>query len=441
MLKRPRIVLLSSLCFWTLLMVLSSMGGLNTIRPMVSSPTQNNDSLQIQPVPPSPSEFSAAPYGDDLLLWEPSSIVVEVDPLPVVYPEGFTMAEDVEDDAEVVPEPFEMVVVRPELVVVGSSTLDVGSSTLEEFLEVTNSIEPMAAASENEEKRSALASSPPPSPAWVKRDFEDEQEETPVDDMEAMTLDPEDATVFRDFLLSLEAEEQARHVFEDNSEERRKVLQATEDLIVDSIFENEIPCRNTGRTGLLAPFTSTESSLVFEYRAGWTDLMIVAIAMSLGGVLVGLAQARVLAKELQQQQLANSCRPGYLSIFSCMLLSSSALGLTMLMIFGECWDTPSVYFTGIGVAGIILVQAWVPDQAIGSESCLPLVTPDSDDFVNVSCLNNGDDAGEDAFVDEKFQVQVVSNSELLTVAERRNACSLDESRRWEVTSCCRSDSC
>ncbi|KAG0086338.1 hypothetical protein BGZ92_008215 [Podila epicladia] len=344
------------------------------------------------------------------------------------------MAEDVEDDAEVVPEPFEMVVLGPELLVIGPSTP-------EEFLELTNSIEPMAAVIENEEERSTLDSSPPPFPAWVKRDFDDMEEETPVDDMEAMTLDPEDATVFRDFLLSLEAEEQAHHVLEDDSEERRKVLQATEDLIVDSIFENEMPCRNNGRTAFLAPFTSNDSSHVFEYRTGWTELMIVAIAMSLGGVLVGLAQARVLAKELQQQQLANSCRPGYLSIVSCMLLSGSALGLTTLMIFGECWDTPSVYFSGIGVAGIILVQAWIPDQAISSESCLPLVTPDSDDFVNVSCLNNREDDGEEAFVGEKFQVQVVANSELLTVAERRNACSLDESRRWEVTSCCRTDSC
>ncbi|KAF9314318.1 hypothetical protein BG003_004324 [Podila horticola] len=431
MLKRPRVVLLSSLCFWTLLMVLSSVGGLNTIHPMVSSPTQNSDSLQIPPGP-SPSEFSAAPYGDDLLLWEPSSIVIEVDPLPVVYPEGFTMAEDVEDDAEVVPEPFEMMVLGSELVVVGPSTLD-------EFLELADSIEPMAMSIENEEKRRTLTSPPPPPLAWVKRDFEEDEDEAPMDDMDAMTLDPEDATVFHDFLLSLEAGEQAPMPVDD-AEERRKVLQATEDLIVDSIFENEVPCRNTGRKGLFAPFTSTESSRVFEYRAGWTELMIVAIAMSLGGVLVGLAQARVLAKELQQQQLANSYRPGYLSIVSCMLLSGSALGLTMLMILGECWDTPSVYFTGIGIAGIILVQSWVPDQVIGSESCLPLVTPDSDDFVNVSCLNNsGDD--EEVIVNEKFQVQVVANSELLTVAERRNACSLDESRRLEVTSCCRADSC
>ncbi|KAG0034198.1 hypothetical protein BGZ82_005841 [Podila clonocystis] len=431
MLKRPRVILLSSLCFWTLLMILSSAGGLNMIRPMVSYPTHNNNSLHIPPVP-SPSEFLAAPYGDDLLLWEPSSIVVEVDPLPVVHPEGFTMAEDVEDDAEVVPEPFEMVIVGPELVVVEPSAL-------EEFLGLADSID----AIENEERRSTPTSPPPPPPAWVKRDFEeDEEEEAPVDDMDAMTLDPEDATVFHDFLLSLEAEEQARRVFDDNSaEDSRKVLKATEDLIVDSIFENDMPCRNTGRTGLFAPFASTESSQVFEYRGGWTDLMIVAIAMSLGGVLVGLVQARVLANELQQQQLTNPCRPGYLSIVSCMLLSGSALGLTMLMIFGECWDTPSVYFTGIGVAGIILVQSWVPDRAICSESSLPVVTPRSDDFVNVLCVNTDDD-GEDAFVDEKFQVQVVNNNELfLTVTERRNACSLDESRRWEVNSCCRPDSC
>ncbi|KAF9390311.1 hypothetical protein CPB97_009529 [Podila verticillata] len=417
MLKRPRVVLLSSLCFWTLLMILSSVG-LNKIRPM-SSLTQNNASLQI--TSPSPSDEVTAPYGEiDLRVWEPSStIVIEVDPLPVVYPEGFTMAEDVEDDAEVVPEFFEMVVVAP----------------LEEFLEMTESMESMTMAIELEGRRA----SPPPPPAWVKRDFEEEEAQT--DEMDAMTLDPEDATVFHDFLLSLETEDEARRAFEDNSEgeedRQRKVLQATEDLIVDSIFENKMPCRNTGR-GLFVPLSSTDGQ-VFEYRAGWTDLMIVAIAMSLGGVLVGLAQARVLAKELQR--VANPCRPGYMSIATCVLLSGSALGLTVLMIVAECWDTPSLYFTGIGVAGIILVQAWVPDHAIGS-ACLPLVMSGLDDFVNVSCLNNSDDDDvEETFVGEKFQVQVVANNELLTVAERRNACSLDESRRLEVISCCRTDSC
>ncbi|KAF9376160.1 hypothetical protein CPC16_000325 [Podila verticillata] len=418
MFKRPRVVLLSSLCLWTLLMILSSVG-LNNIRPM-SLLTQNNASLQM--ASPSPSEEVTAPYDKiDLQIWEPSStIMVEVDPLPVVYPEGFTMAEDVEDDAEVVPEPFEMVVVE---------------SALEEFLEMTASMESGTMAIELEGRRA----SPPPPPAWVKRDIE--EEETQADEMDAMTLDPEDATVFHDFLLSLEAEDEARRVLKDNSEgeedRQRKVLQATEDLIVDSIFENKMPCRNTGRS-LFAPLSSTEGQ-VFEYRAGWTDLMIVAIAMSLGGVLVGLAQARVLTKDLQL--LANPCRPDYISIVSCVLLSGSALGLTVLMIVAECWDTPSVYFTGIGVAGIILVQAWVPDHAIGS-ACLPLVMSGSNDFVNVSCLNNNDDDGvEEAFVGEKFLIQVVANNELLTVAESRNACSLDESRRLEVISCCRADSC
>ncbi|KAF9404712.1 hypothetical protein BGZ94_003992, partial [Podila epigama] len=435
--KRPRVILLSSLCFWTFLMVISSHCGLNNVRSSVSAtPSQPETWLAPSSASASSDEKSPEPI---YLVFETlapiaivdTTVVTTEDPLPVTYPEGFTMAQDVEDEID-------------DMDANTDNDNDSVANIMGEFLEIVPSaLEEAVAALENDEIWEPEMEIPPPSPAWFKRDVSSDERNAgsmdgdvdtieDVEDIEAMTLDPEDATVFHDFLLSLDAQEN------------------NASPIIEAAQQQDImPCSSSS-SFFVRP---DGSSPVFEYVAGWTDVLIFAIAMSFGGVLVGLAQARALVSEAiqlhereQEQHSTSQCcrrrrRFDYRSIVSCLVLSGSSLSLTILMILAECWDTPSVYFVGIGVAGMILVHAWVPGNILDAAPATATATATasspssplrSTDFVNLEgCM--ADDGNE------KIQVQVVSN-ECLAGSERRNACSLDESWRWEVTSY-RADGC
>ncbi|KAG0269528.1 hypothetical protein BGZ95_002049, partial [Linnemannia exigua] len=163
----------------------------------------------------------------------------------------------------------------------------------------------------------------------------------------------------------------------------------------------------------------------FVYTGWSTDLMIVAVAMCLGGVLVGLAQSKILYYQLLDQYIAASSftatsantlqrrSASWTTLLASVSLSTSALVLTFLMIADESWDIPAIYFVGIGIAGIILVHAYVPNAALTIHNH----QRDTTDYEGDSKL---------------FSPVGTSFIWSPPMAERRNACSLDENRRWEV---------
>jgi len=228
------------------------------------------------------------------------------------------------------------------------------------------------------------------------------------DALEAMTLDPEDASVLKSFLNHLQADDEALKAMENG----------------DRMVEGNLPCGyekpllpNMARklfgkaSDIAQTYTAPrEQGQVFDYIAGWTELMIFFIAMCLGTLVVGLAQARALHFQLLEQHMMRPRRRISLAVLAgCLVIAGSALGLTMAMILAESWDLPSVQFVGIGIAGMILVHAWIPN--------LPLYV-ESGEFVYMSESESEEDDDEN---EEKTPV-------------RRNACSLDERRRCELTS-------
>ncbi|GJJ77966.1 hypothetical protein EMPS_10325 [Entomortierella parvispora] len=305
------------------------------------------------------------------------------------------------------------------------------------------------------------------------------------DNLQAMTMDPEDEHVFRDFLLRLESE--------DETPDQAKKF---EPFVQDTLTEEEkniVPCRFRRAGSFLrnpiqtirrllfgGPAEESPRALVvnqdrplfgqasmrgskglhdhtrgqvFTYVDGWTDLMIFAIALSLGGILVGLAQSRLLYQQLWDQHVAARYesvsplieeevhdRAYWIGLVLSLLLGGSALSLTILMTLTECWDMPSVYFVGIGLAGMILVHAWVPN-----------LSPEVE--VDIDALNFDEEKSTEDHLAEQDPsspyVQVFVGESLTKADEedeefmsnRRNACSLDESRRWEVNQSCLEPSC
>ncbi|KAF9571801.1 hypothetical protein EC968_010672 [Mortierella alpina] len=272
------------------------------------------------------------------------------------------------------------------------------------------------------------------------------------DAMDAMTMDPEDSAVFLDFLRQLDADDQATRTAEDLQEQvlrqkHRIIIKAADELVVDSMIENDLPCGYRAKDEIvstewmakLLPISIQQlltpagdhsgqnetqpSEHAFVYHAWWTDMMIVAVAMCLGGVLVGLAQARVVYEQiLEMQENSLVTRQQGLdasagSIVSCLVISASAACLTILMILAECWDVPSVYFSGIGIAGMILVHALVPDFALQVDNCHGTVEDDEE----------GSDS--DTCGDEKEMLPVYATWSP-PMSERRNACSLEQNRQW-----------
>jgi len=273
------------------------------------------------------------------------------------------------------------------------------------------------------------------------------------DAMDAMTMDPEDSAVFLDFLRQLDAEDQAARTAEDLQEQvlrqkHRMVLKAANELVVDSMIENDLPCGYRAKDDIIstkwmakvlpasvqqlfapAKVQNDQSEAqpngqVFVYHAWWTDLMILIVAMCLGGVLVGLAQARIVYEQIlenQQYSLEARQRGSGASAGStvlCLVISASAVSLTILMILAECWDVPSVYFSGIGIAGMILVHALVPDIALRIHNS------------QVEAQDDENESDDDFCGDEK-ELLSIHDTWSPPMSERRNACSLEQNRRWE----------
>ncbi|KAG0087499.1 hypothetical protein BGZ93_005238 [Podila epicladia] len=148
---------------------------------------------------------------------------------------------------------------------------------------------------------------------------------------------------------------------------------------------------------------------VFDYVPGWTEGMVLLLSLCLGGTLVGLAHARTLARQMPEEldvSGSSTAQGRHMSLFFSGMISMTAMGLTAWVIMEGLWISPPEYFAGFGIAGVILVQAWVPNS--------PLQVP-------MDVL----DTNRYGFGDEENAVDIL---------ERRNACSLDVYSRAELAS-------
>ncbi|KAG0264739.1 hypothetical protein BG011_006169 [Mortierella polycephala] len=405
-LPRPKIILLSSLCAWTVLMGLSSSLGFNTIEPSSTVHT-------------TVSEYQLSQSS-----WERQG--------------GFFKPEDVEgkDNSQ-----FQDAgpIVNPDIDPQDTLMKNVWLAEEDEIWDQEQTVEPFATIRTNLvilKKRDQAPVSEGNEPDQVDLDYSEDE-----DMLDALIMDAEDETMFRDFLRRIDTEEQTQQ------QKQEQILKATDDLVVTPMIENDLPCSHRVQHSQLIKWLAnlpttifggdevndlqemeqTEYSQIFAYRGWCTDAMIVALTMCLGGVLVGLAQSKVLYEQLLEQQdpalmhaMRSRRRIAFTSVISCLFLSGSALGLTVLMILADCWDVPSVYFIGIGIAGMILVHAWVPDAALLVE------------------LSADQEEVHEHYDDEKSTLEHIWSP---PATERRNACSLDMSQRWELTACCYQASC
>lgn len=146
---------------------------------------------------------------------------------------------------------------------------------------------------------------------------------------------------------------------------------------------------------------------VFDYAPGWTEGMVLLLSLCLGGTLVGLAQARTLIRQMPEEfdvSGSGAAQGRHMSLFFGGMISMTAMGLTAWVIMEGLWISPPEYFAGFGIAGVILVQAWVPST--------PLQVP-----MDVVDTNRYDFGDEEKAVD---------------ALEGRNACSIDVNSRAEL---------
>ncbi|KAF9898139.1 hypothetical protein BX616_004439 [Lobosporangium transversale] len=490
-LPRPRTILLTGLGIWTILMIVSSLLGINTIIPMDSSlSSSSSTSASSHPSPASPVVPASLIMGFN----QDSAVTIHDD-----EEGGFAMAEDVEDEndddmdvggGEFMKELASMLELNMDLnepidnkqddPIQKSSDQSAWSVDEDEGInnirteeafatfrtniiivdkskgENKDMVEEEEGKEEEEEDKEGdhhFHARVPNGHYYEDVDFQDVEDFLDPDSLDALTLDPKDADVFQNFLAHLEKDEALS--------QRRK-----QEQLIDSVFQHALPCGSSAGMPASSPIwtidlprmirkiwnSATEGSerlstrqgtqngeplqaRVFEYVQGWTELAILIVAMCMGSLLVGFVQAKALYYQiLERHQLllesnwkdcweededeaiikngfrTSSRRATWTTKLSCIALSASALCLTLLVMFAECWDIPSVYFAGIGIAGIILVNAWVPDMALQ-------VHFKKDNYY----YNDSEEA------DEK-PIWVP-----MPMSERRNACSLDESRRWDMT--------
>ncbi|KAF9437694.1 hypothetical protein BGZ76_011539 [Entomortierella beljakovae] len=407
---RPKSILMASLAVWTILMAFSSVLGFSHVIPALSVPSE---------VQPAPAQYNnnnnnnndANMGGIDLQAWEPMSsnnnnnkvrqggfVSFEGGPESIVMSEGADTSND--DFLNVITDMVSEGLadlgfdVEPTLPLVQA---DEDVPLIEELMMMEGDEEqPFATIRTGvvivNRKRDQVED-----PGYQSEDEDvsvieqDIEEFLEPESLDALIMDPEDANLFQDFLAQLEAEDQAaKELQESDMEAQRKkkqdIIKATDDLVITSMLDNDLPCGSGSKSSNLPPIglmsiaykiqdvidsfvgsgrlESHQSGSVFEYLPGWSEIMILLITMCLGSILVGLAQAKILLRQLQEQSMESQkkCSTSIAMILSCVALTGSALGITLFMIFSECWDVPSAYFVGFGIAGMILVHAWVPDS-------------------------------------------------------------------------------
>ncbi|KAF9213511.1 hypothetical protein BGZ59_005217 [Podila verticillata] len=145
---------------------------------------------------------------------------------------------------------------------------------------------------------------------------------------------------------------------------------------------------------------------VFDYTLGWTEGMVFLLSFCLGGTLVGLAQTRTLIRQMSEEMggTGSASQRRHVSLLVGGIISMTAMSLTAWVIMEELWTSPPEYFAGFGIAGVILVQVWIPDAPLQ-------VALDS---IDTKRYNFGDE------------------EKVVGTLERRNACSLDVNSRAEL---------
>ncbi|KAI8594897.1 hypothetical protein EDD21DRAFT_392628, partial [Dissophora ornata] len=443
-LPRPKTILMTSLGIWTLLMALSSVFGLNTITTIKSViPTRTNDVR--------PQWTNTLRQGGFVVLDEDN----ETDDMAEREGEFMNALKSLLDSDEPIENFFAGDSKDLDEAIWVSNEDDFWANERVEGEEPFEIIKNMIfiankRGQHQQQQREVMEEE---GAADVPEDVseQDVEEFLELDSLDAMTMDPEDAHIFQDFLAQLEAEDEAVKTVEETLEQGQYQQQ-----VDSSMSDNDLPCgyrsRNMPRftpewifgtpemvqkmMDQVAPdhlAAAHERGQVFDYLTSWTDMMILAATMCLGSLLVGLAQAKSLYYQLLEHHQASYTqeektrdvaggRASLVTLASCLLMAGSALGLSLLMVFAECWDVPSIYFVGIGIAGMILVHSWVPNMALQI------------DFTH----SYSDDDYEE---DEEEKAVGGASTAAATMTERRNACSLDESRRWEVASRPLSASC
>lgn len=370
-LPRPKTIIMTSLGLWTILMALSACLGLNSISNSVNTTNTASGAL-----PPLPNEVRLGGFVTPEGQMSALTSVLDID----------MNRDKIEEDEDDVAE--------------------------DQVMEQDREEEPFAIIQSNIIILNQDSQVPAPKEGEVKdvdvsdQDVEDFMD---VDALEALTLDPEDASVFQNFLSHLQADDEVIKAM------REKGMTANDDLPCG--YENPLQTESNlahklfgkvkGIARTYAP-TPREKGRVFNYVAGWTELVILLSGMCMGGLLVGLGQARELHYQLLEQEdedVRSRRQRRRHGLVASALIAGSALGLTMLMIFAESWDLPSLQFVGIGIAGMILAHAWIPN--------LPLQVESAEDVYMIE---------EDDRVEEK-------------TTKRRNACSFDENQRWGLASC------
>lgn len=440
-LPRPKTILLASLWAWTMLMVFSAKMGFNSLQQISVPPP----SLAVSSPSPMPS---IVPYSNVV---EQGGSGAPIFILPAAFPADLQTLQVEEQDNHTdllldmdIDLQFETLWAQDQQPAVDSQE----DGEAQPFARIQTSIVII----NNNDDTSSIE---PTFDNMMEDDIED------LNSLDAMIMDSQDEAVFHDFLNQLDQEDAAAALRtsqdepQDQQQQERlnKLIKATDDLMVASMLDNDLPCRYY-RPSTPTWFSGIQQFLVGDSIAaagsdmgghlpgrtfiytGWsTDLMILAVAMCLGGVLVGLAQSKILYHQLLDQHMDFSGtntlhrRASWKTLVACLALSGSALGLTFLMIADESWDVPAIYFVGIGIAGIILVHAWVPNAA--------LIVHKVDDSINEY---SSDDDDEDTCIGSDTEMDVNSSKfsdETPLVwsppsTERRNACSLDENRRLEV---------
>ncbi|KAF8946000.1 hypothetical protein BGZ47_001561 [Haplosporangium gracile] len=467
-LPRPKTILLASLWAWTLLMTFSAKMGFNSFEQLSAPPSPFAVSPFSSPVMPMPGLVSSnvieqGGTGAPIFILPPA----DLQPLQVEKGQiDLHMGEPISDlwSAE-----------QPEEESVGGADAIVSMLDMDVQFDAIKALwakdQPLSDSNKGAQpfariqtsivisnKNNDVAPLTELSFANMVKDAKMEETDEDVEDLsslDAMIMDPQDEVVFHDFLYQLDQEDAVLRATEEESKDQQqqrlgKLFKTTDDLMIASMLDNDLPCgyyRPTtpswfsgiqqflvGNSLAAADIGGHFSGRTFVYTGWSTDLMILAVAMCLGGVLVGLAQAKVLYHQVLDQHISlpvttittQRRHASWKTLLASLTLSGSALALTFLMIADESWDVPAIYFVGIGIAGIILVHAWVPNAALTvyrrDDSADENTSDDDDD----TCVGSDSEMDVNKFSDETPLVWSPPTT------ERRNACSLDENRRWEV---------
>ncbi|KAF9546066.1 hypothetical protein EC957_010202 [Mortierella hygrophila] len=457
-LPRPKTILLASLWAWTLLMTFSAKMGFNSLEQIsvlpspsfaVSSPSSPPNFIFS---PAAPADLQAEDGQIDLRMWEPTSDLWSAEQQQlqegqsVDGMDAIVSMMDMDIDGQ-----FDAI---EALWAEDQSTPD-SNEEPQPFARIQTSIVIINNNNNNNNDAAATPSTEETSfTNMMEEDIDEDIED--MSSLDAMIMDPQDEAVFHDFLHQLDQEDAAVRAAAEESQDQdqqrlSKLFKATDDLMVASMLDNDLPC-GYYRPSTPTWFSGIQKLLVgdsvsaadigghfpgrtFIYTGWLTELMIFAVSMCLGGVLVGLAQSKILYHQLLDRHVSlcgtittiQRRRASWTTLLASLTLSASALAITFLMIADESWDVPSIYFVGIGIAGIILIHAWVPNAA--------LTVHKRDDSIAGDSSDDDDDTCVESDTELDINNQILDETPFVwspPTTERRNACSLDENRRWEV---------